>query len=136
MATFHCELAWLGGDEPVADVRVDVAGDRIVAVQAGSPPTGTRLAGLTLPGFANAHSHAFHRALRGRTHAGAGDPPLLIVNSRRELIPADQARRMAARLRLAGAPRQLLLVPGRLHAPHYSPAVLDTSLEFLARRLR
>ncbi|NLT05332.1 MAG: alpha/beta hydrolase [Solirubrobacterales bacterium] len=70
------------------------------------------------------------------THAGAGDPPLLIVNSRRELIPADQARRMAARLRLAGAPRQLLLVPGRLHAPHYSPAVLDTSLEFLARRLR
>ena len=31
-----------------------------------------RLAGLTLPGFANAHSHAFHRALRGRTHAGAG----------------------------------------------------------------
>jgi len=70
------------------------------------------------------------------THAGGGDPPLLIVNSRRELVPADQARRMAARLRLAGAPRQLLLVPGRLHAPHYSPAVLGTSLDFLARRLR
>ena len=29
-------------------------------------------AGLTLPGFANAHSHAFHRALRGRTQAGRG----------------------------------------------------------------
>jgi formiminoglutamate deiminase len=29
-----------------------------------------RLAGLTLPGFANAHSHAFHRVLRGRTHTG------------------------------------------------------------------
>lgn len=29
--------------------------------------------GLTIPGFANAHSHAFHRALRGRTHAGRGD---------------------------------------------------------------
>ncbi|GID26791.1 formimidoylglutamate deiminase [Paractinoplanes brasiliensis] len=25
-----------------------------------------------LPGFANAHSHAFHRALRGRTHEGGG----------------------------------------------------------------
>ena len=25
-----------------------------------------------LPGFANAHSHAFHRALRGRTHADGG----------------------------------------------------------------
>jgi formiminoglutamate deiminase len=29
--------------------------------------------GLTIPGFANAHSHAFHRALRGRTHGGGGD---------------------------------------------------------------
>ncbi len=25
-----------------------------------------------LPGFANAHSHAFHRALRGRTHDDGG----------------------------------------------------------------
>ena len=28
--------------------------------------------GAVLPGFANAHSHAFHRALRGRTHGGTG----------------------------------------------------------------
>ena len=35
------------------------------------PPAGAvRLPGLTLPGLANAHSHAFHRALRGRTHGG------------------------------------------------------------------
>jgi formiminoglutamate deiminase len=27
---------------------------------------------LVVPGFANAHSHAFHRALRGRTHHGRG----------------------------------------------------------------
>jgi formiminoglutamate deiminase len=27
---------------------------------------------VVLPGFANAHSHAFHRALRGRTHADGG----------------------------------------------------------------
>ena len=48
---------------------------------AGSPPSSRgagprdddqRLAGLVLPGFANAHSHAFHRALRGRTHADGG----------------------------------------------------------------
>jgi formiminoglutamate deiminase len=31
-----------------------------------------RLPGLTLPGLANAHSHAFQRALRGRTHGGSG----------------------------------------------------------------
>ncbi|MDS1268743.1 formimidoylglutamate deiminase [Lipingzhangella sp. LS1_29] len=37
-----------------------------------TPPAGAEpLRGLTLPGFANAHSHAFHRALRGRTSAGA-----------------------------------------------------------------
>ena len=34
--------------------------------------TRSRLPGLTLPGLANAHSHAFQRALRGRTHAGTG----------------------------------------------------------------
>ncbi len=37
------------------------------------PADAVRLAGLTLPGLANAHSHAFHRALRGRTHGGRGD---------------------------------------------------------------
>ena len=31
-----------------------------------------RVAGLTIPGLVNAHSHAFHRALRSRTQAGTG----------------------------------------------------------------
>ncbi len=31
-----------------------------------------RVPGLTIPGLANTHSHAFHRALRGRTQAGQG----------------------------------------------------------------
>ena len=35
-----------------------------------APAEAVRLPGLTLPGFANAHSHAFHRALRGITQAG------------------------------------------------------------------
>ena len=30
------------------------------------------LPGIVLPGFANCHSHAFHRALRGRTHDDGG----------------------------------------------------------------
>ncbi|WP_308466312.1 formimidoylglutamate deiminase [Rathayibacter soli] len=29
--------------------------------------------GLVVPGFGNAHSHAFHRVLRGRTHDNGGD---------------------------------------------------------------
>ena len=71
---YWCELAWLGGDAASSDVAIDVAGDRITAVTVGGPcpPGAVRLDGLTLPGLANAHSHAFHRALRGRTHAGSG----------------------------------------------------------------
>ena len=38
-----------------------------------TPPPGAEiLRGLTLPGLANAHSHAFHRALRGTVQVGSG----------------------------------------------------------------
>ncbi len=74
MSVYHCELAWLGGPQAAADVVVEVADGLIVDVRAdvAVAPGAVRLAGLTLPGFANAHSHAFHRALRGRTHSGTG----------------------------------------------------------------
>ncbi|MDH4077884.1 MAG: formimidoylglutamate deiminase [Acidimicrobiia bacterium] len=75
-AVYHCQLAWLGGDEPAGDVRIDVDLDRgvITAIRAGAalPPGATRLQGVTLPGLANVHSHVFHRALRGRTQRGPG----------------------------------------------------------------
>jgi formiminoglutamate deiminase len=44
-----------------------------IAVGKAAPLDSALHRGLTIPGFANAHSHAFHRALRGRTHRGAGD---------------------------------------------------------------
>jgi formiminoglutamate deiminase len=75
-AAYWCELAWLPPGTVRPDVLVRVQGSRIVAVEAGTPDPprqATRLAGLTLPGLANAHSHAFHRALRGRTQR-AGSP--------------------------------------------------------------
>jgi formiminoglutamate deiminase len=58
----------------VADaVRVDVADGRFTAVEVGgSTDRAGRVAGLTLPGLANCHSHAFHRALRGRTQQDRG----------------------------------------------------------------
>jgi formiminoglutamate deiminase len=74
-ASYWCEHAWLGGLRAVAGVTIDVVDDRIGAIRSdvAHPPTGAiRLDGLTLPAFANAHSHAFHRALRGRTHDGRG----------------------------------------------------------------
>ena len=72
---YWCELAWLGGPRVTPGVVIDVDGDRVSAVTPGQavPPTdATTLKGLTLPALANAHSHAFHRALRGRTHGGRG----------------------------------------------------------------
>lgn len=39
---------------------------------AAAPADAVRLPGFTVPGLANAHSHAFHRALRGRTQVGEG----------------------------------------------------------------
>jgi formiminoglutamate deiminase len=56
-------------------VLVEVDAGRFTSVTPEAtdpPPDAVRLRGLTLPGLANAHSHAFHRALRGRTHAGKG----------------------------------------------------------------
>ena len=76
MSAWHCELAWLGPGRGMAErVLVEVEGERIAAVTGGTdPPAGaTRLAGVTVPGLANGHSHAFHRALRGRTQRAGGD---------------------------------------------------------------
>ncbi|BCK70803.1 formimidoylglutamate deiminase [Streptomyces libani subsp. rufus] len=72
--TYWLEHAWLGTHvEP--GVAVDTADGRITAVRTGAdtpPPGATALRGLTLPGLANAHSHAFHRALRGTVQVGTG----------------------------------------------------------------
>jgi formiminoglutamate deiminase len=74
VSSFWCELAWLGGGEPEAGVLIEVSGGSITAVgrREAPPPGCTRLDGLVLPGFANAHSHAFQRALRGRTQRARG----------------------------------------------------------------
>src|SRR5262245_1585507 len=71
--TYHADYAWVDG-ATAAQVRIDVDDGNIVAVTPGAAPASgaVRLDGLTLPGLANVHSHAFHRALRGRTQAGRG----------------------------------------------------------------
>src|SRR5699024_5797944 len=73
---FWCERAWVDGT--VADgvlLTCDDTGTLSgVETGIGSAPAGAEVVpGLTLPGGVNAHSHAFHRILRGRTH-GAGGP--------------------------------------------------------------
>ncbi len=71
-STYLLERAWVDG--AVHDgVLVEIAGGRFTSVTPGGRTDGaTRLPGLTLPGFANTHSHAFHRALRGRTQRERG----------------------------------------------------------------
>lgn len=71
MTGYWCERAWL--PDGVRDrVLIEQDAGRIVGVHADRPPSGTILRGLTLPGFANGHSHAFHRALRGRADQERG----------------------------------------------------------------
>ncbi|MEU9107300.1 formimidoylglutamate deiminase [Streptomyces xanthophaeus] len=73
--TYWLEHAWLGTHvEPGVALEVTADG-RIGALRTGAdiPPPGAEvLRGLTLPGLANAHSHAFHRALRSTVQVGSG----------------------------------------------------------------
>ncbi len=71
------ERAWLdaGAGAPAwhDDVVVEVTDGRFTHVEPECPAAlAERVPGLSLPGFANAHSHVFHRALRGRTQRERG----------------------------------------------------------------
>lgn len=70
MTAYVLERAWVDGAVR-DDVLVEIEDGRFTSVTpggAGAP----RLAGLTIPGLVNDHSHAFHRALRGRTQRERG----------------------------------------------------------------
>jgi len=71
--TYFAEHAWLP-DGVALSVRIDVDAGRFTAVRAGEARAANDvvLPGIVFAGFANTHSHAFHRALRGRTHDDGG----------------------------------------------------------------
>jgi formiminoglutamate deiminase len=71
VTTYLLEHAWLP-DGISDDVYATVVDGRFTAVDHRTVPGAHRLPGLTIPGLANCHSHAFHRALRGRTQRGDG----------------------------------------------------------------
>ncbi len=122
--TYWLEHAWLDPHvEP--GVAVDVTGDRITAVRKNidvPPPGATVLRGLTLPGLANAHSHAFHRALRGTVQVGSGTfwtwrEVMYAVADR--LTPETYhalARAVYAEMALAG-----ITTVGEFHYLHHAP---------------
>ncbi|MGW0909852.1 formimidoylglutamate deiminase [Streptomyces sp. NPDC002853] len=123
-ATYWLEHAWLDTNvEP--GVALEVTGDRITAVrkEVETPPPGaTVLRGLTLPGLANAHSHAFHRALRGTVQVGSGTfwtwrEVMYSVADR--LTPETYhalARAVYAEMALAG-----ITTVGEFHYVHHAP---------------
>ncbi|MDT0319576.1 formimidoylglutamate deiminase [Streptomyces millisiae] len=72
---YWAEHAWLNGTVEPGVVIATADTGHITSVRPGvdEPPIGAvDLRGLTIPGLANAHSHAFHRALRGATQIGGG----------------------------------------------------------------
>lgn len=73
MSSYWAAYAWLP-EGCLAGVSFDVEDERFARVRVGVEPQAGQqiLSGVTFPGFANGHSHAFHRVLRGRTHADGG----------------------------------------------------------------
>ncbi|MCI0686740.1 MAG: formimidoylglutamate deiminase [Sporichthyaceae bacterium] len=124
MKRWHAEYAWLG-DRFVPDVVIESEDSVFTSVTpevTASPPGALRLPGLTLPGLANAHSHAFHRAMRGRTQADRGSfwtwrEHMYAVASR--LTPESYlrlARATYAEMALAG-----ITCVGEFHYLHHGP---------------
>ncbi|MET9495081.1 formimidoylglutamate deiminase [Streptomyces sp. NPDC006552] len=128
VTTYWLEHAWL---DPVVEpgVVVDVSDAdgtgtiRDVRTDVPVPPPGAVvLRGLTLPGLANAHSHAFHRALRATVQVGSGTfwtwrETMYSVADR--LTPDTYhalARAVYAEMALAG-----ITAVGEFHYLHHAP---------------
>ncbi|WP_374330735.1 formimidoylglutamate deiminase, partial [Streptomyces sp. PSKA30] len=122
--TYWLEHAWLGTHvEP--GVAVDTDDGRITALRTDVPtpsPGAEILRGLTLPGLANAHSHAFHRALRGTVQVGSGTFWTwreVMYSFADRLTPETYhalARAVYAEMALAG-----ITAVGEFHYVHHAP---------------
>lgn len=73
MTSWWCEYAAIDGAVH-AGVTITAHDGRFSAIDTDTAPPAdaARLDGLTIPGLANTHSHAFHRVLRSRTQADRG----------------------------------------------------------------
>jgi formiminoglutamate deiminase len=121
--TYFADWAWLPSG-CAANVRIRIEDARFVSVEPNAVrgPGDEHVPGLVLPGLANTHSHAFHRALRGRTHGDGGTfwtwrdamyrlAARLDPDSYRELATA-----VFAEMALAG-----VTVVGEFHYVHHQP---------------
>ena len=126
MTWYSASHAFLPGGV-ATDVRIQVVDGRIAAIERGGvQPDDARLPGLVMPGFANTHSHAFHRALRGRTHENPGGAPGTFWTWRTQMYDLSSrldpdnylalARATYAEMALAG-----VTSVGEFHYVHHAP---------------
>ncbi|WP_028047552.1 formimidoylglutamate deiminase [Cellulomonas sp. URHE0023] len=123
MSAYWAAQAWLP-DGLASDVRLTEADGRFTSVVAGTTPEpgDRRLPGVVLPGFANTHSHAFHRALRGRTHDRGGtfwtwrEQMYALAGTLTPDTYLDLARATYAEMVLAG-----VTTVGEFHYLHHAP---------------
>ncbi len=123
-------------------VVAEVADGRFTQVSPGPPAGAEQLPGLTVPGLANCHSHAFHRALRGRTQTGRGSfwtwrtqmyavAERLDPDTYRDLARAVYAEMLAAGITAVGEFHYLHHQPGG--TPYDEPNVMGLALADAAR---
>jgi acetyl esterase/lipase len=120
-----------GDERPVAAVvswsgPMDLTRDEIYGGRAGDA------AARKLLGCAPSDCVDTARGASPIAHVEATDPPVLLVNARNELVPAEQARVMHAKLEDAGVPNRLLLLTGGRHARAYADDAFGPTVEFLA----
>ncbi len=110
-------------DGVASGVRIEVVDGVVTEVLVSrSGESATHVPGLTTPGMANCHSHAFHRALRGRTQAERGTfwtwrEQMYAVAA--ELTPDsyhELARETYAEMRAVG-----ITAVGEFHYLHHQP---------------
>lgn len=123
MTTYHAAFAQLPG-HVARDVRITVTDGAITQLTPRRPAADgdIRLPGLTMPGVGNAHSHLFHRGLRGRTHAGGGnfwswrDEMYAVAQRLTPQLYRDLARAVLLEMLLAG-----YTLAGEFHYLHHGP---------------
>lgn len=133
-----------------------LAGDRVAAVAAWSPPVDVAAYGQGSPAACLVGPRACRRLVAEARryigcpwstcparwvaasigpHVTADDPPVLLFNSTHELVPLAPAQRLALRLAAAGVPHRLIVYPGGLHASSYQTRAIGPTVAFFRRFL-
>jgi formiminoglutamate deiminase len=122
VTSYWCDTALLPSG--VAErVLVTAQDGRFAAVEVGVDPGAAHvLHGLVIPGLANCHSHAFHRALRGRTQTERGtfwtwrEQMYAVANALTPDTYYALARAVYGEMLLAG-----ITAVGEFHYLHHAP---------------